>query len=903
MILPWQCLSAQTDQIRYSGSFNNLPVREVFSIIEKQYGIRFLYADKTIDNVMITDEFVDLPLSECIGRLLKNTQYGYYISGKSTIVIFPGKKLADIFPGFVQQATEERKQASVKKISREELQQLQFRMIDIGVPGNIRSALSVLSGYVTNYDSGEPVAGAGVFASQLQKGVTTDQKGYYKITLPSGNHILSFSSTGMQPVSRNINLYSDGNLDVLMEVKLNLLDEAVIHGKGESRMGKLHIGMENIDIRSIKVMPALLGEADIVKSILALPGVQTVGEGSAGFNVRGGNTDQNLILLDRATMYYPSHFFGNFSAVGSEIIENATLYKGNIPVRYGGRISSVLDINSREGNADKLAGSAGISPIFGRINIDGPLFSDKATFLASFRSTYSDWLLGRINVPELYQSSAGFHDLQTKLSFHIDPKNELQLNFYSSSDRFRLHSDTAYRYRNIMGSAALKHKFNSGLNSTTSLIWSMFDYKITNLRSEESGFNLTHYLSNLSLVNDLEYLTSSGIKFNYGAELNFYSVNPGERTAPAGSNIIPFRSMDEHALEYGLYAGAEFNITGNLKLVPGIRMSGLLSFDDGKRYIYAAGMPYQAESIIDTLFTGRNKVQKFYANPEWRISLNYTPGRNTALKFSYNRTAQYLHMLSNTTAVSPTDTWKLSDKYILPSTGNQFSAGWFRNLSGSKGELSAELFFKSIDNIKQYKAGADLLLNDHPETEIVNGHAKSYGLELAAEKSSGRLTGRLDYTYSRTFIKSVSRFREVLINSGEYYPANFDRPNNFNLQATYKASRRLVLSTALYYSTGRPITYPVSQYKLGDNVFLQYSKYNQYRLSDYFRTDLSITLNSGLKRKKHFRDSFTFSLYNVTSRKNAYSVYFRSEGGKFSAYQLSVFGTIIPTVIYNIDFK
>jgi hypothetical protein len=288
----------------------------------------------------------------------------------------------------------------------------------------------------------------------------------------------------------------------------------------------------------------------------------------------------------------------------------------------------------------------------------------------------------------------------------------------------------------------------------------------------------------------------------------------------------------------------------------------------------------------------KNSVQKSFMNPEWRLSMNYSTGRYSSVKFSYNKTAQYLHMISNTTAISPTDTWKLSDIYVLPETGNQFSAGYFRSFSKKRIEVSSEIFYKCVNNIKQYKAGADLLLNDHIETEIVNGHGKS----------GGRIYGRIDYTYSRTFIKSVSEFKEELINGGEYYPANYDKPHNLNILASIKTSRRLIISAGIYYSTGRPITYPVSKYMLGDQVFLKYSKYNQYRISDYFRADVSATLYGNLKKNKLTHSSLTLSLYNVTARNNAYSVYFKSEGGKFNAYQLSIFGTIIPTITYNIDF-
>ncbi len=892
----------RTGQVKISGSFQQTPLKSFISELELKYPVKFFYDDEYIDNIYISGVFEELPLKECLQSIFEKKQVNFYISGNNHVVIYQGFPLSDLFPIDNPVDAEEKIKTSDKKLSREDLLQLQYQIINIGIPGKNAAKTATLSGHLKNFESGEPIAGGNAFVTETQKGVTSDETGFYKITLPVGNQIVNFSCIGMEPAKRNINLYSDGKLDVELEVRLNLLGGAVIVGQGEGNVGKMHIGMEKIDIITIRTIPTLLGESDVVKSVLILPGVQSVGEGTAGFNVRGGTTDQNLILIDRATIYYPSHFFGNFSAINSEIIESATLYKGSIPVKYGGRISSVFEINSMDGNHERLSGSAGISPIYARFNLDGPFFSDKSTFVTSFRSTYSNWLLSNINVPELNQSKAGFYDIQAKLNLFLDRKNNLLVNFYRSSDRFQLHSDTSYNYNNTIGSVILEHTFNPSFRSTSSLISSFFNYEISNLNSTDRSFSMTHTLSNLSLINDFEYFNGTGMRFNFGAELNFYTVNPGERTVMINSDIPPVTAANEHAVEYGIYTGTDFNISGNLKVEAGIRLSGLLSFDDGKKYIYAPGMPYETGNITDTVYTNKSSIQETFITPEWRLSMNYSTGRSSSVKFSYNKTAQYIHMISNTTAISPTDTWKLSDTYVLPETGNQISSGYFRSFSKNSIQASAELFYKWVNNIKQYKAGADLLLNDHIETEIVNGKGKSYGLELSLERSGGRIYGRIDYTYSRALIKSISEFKEELINGGEYFPANYDKPHNLNLLASLKASRRLLISTGIYYSTGRPITYPVSKYMLGDQVFLQYSDYNQYRISDYFRADLSVTLFGTLKKQKRTRSSLTLSLYNVTARKNAYSVYFKSEGGRINAYQLSIFGTIIPTITYNIDF-
>lgn len=893
-------LNAQNLPVLITGNYNQTPMISFINETEQKTRVKFFFDQKDIDPITVTATFNNTPLATCLEIILSNKPLKFTISANE-VVIFPGFYLAELFPGSELQGQPVIANSPEKKMSKEKLLQLQYQIINIGVPGKNKGKTAILSGHLKTFESGEPIVGGNVYVSEIQKGATSDAKGFYTLTLPVGNQTLNISCIGMESYKRNINLYSDGKLDVEMEIKVNILEAAEVVGHGKGNLGQA-IGMIKIDPLVIKSIPTLLGEADVMKSVLIMPGVQSVGEGTSGFNVRGGNTDQNLILIDQAPIYYPSHFFGNFSAINSEIVQDATLYKGSMPVKYGGRISSVFEINTIEGNHDNISGSAGISPISTRANIDGPLFSKKSTFLASFRSTYSNWLLSQFKVADLYKSKANFNDIQTKLNLFLNENNSLLVSFYNSNDKFQLHSDTAYSYGNTIGSLILKHKFNPRLKLNTALMASLFDYNISNQGSASESFILTHDLAQLLFNNDFEYLTNSKLKYLFGVNLNFYSVNPGERKALNNSNITPISSFNEHALEYGIYAGTEYSFSNKLKVEGGVRLSGLVSFNREREYIYALSMPYQIDNIIDTIGDKKNSVGKVYMNPEWRFSLNYSLNNSSSLKFSYNKTAQYIHMLSNTTAISPTDTWKLSDKLLLPETGNQFSAGYFRSFNRSRIDVSAEVYYKLVQNVKEYKAGADLLLNDHIETELVNGRAKAYGIELRIEKSGGRVYGQIDYTYSRTFVKSVTEFPEELINDGEYFPANYDKPHNLNLLANYKASRRFIISTSIVYSTGRPITYPVAQYKLGDQIFLQYSKYNQYRITDYFRTDLSVTVNGNLKKYQRFHSSFTFSAYNLTSRKNAYSIYFRSEGGKFDAYKLSIFGTVIPTLTYNLTF-
>lgn len=885
-----------------TGKYQEVPLDVFFNELELSYPIKFFYDPADIGSIRVDTTFNETPLERFLEIILKKARLKSYISENNQVTIYHGSSLSGLSPESDTGKDVKKEPVPGKKSTTESITQIRNIVINIGTPGKNAGNSATITGYMKNPDTREPVIGANIYISETGRGTSSNSIGYYKITLPVGSHTLNFSCIGMLSEKRSINLFSDGRLDIEMKVATNVLDEATIIGYGNSYLGQMHIGMEKIDKITIKSIPSMLGESDIMKSILTLPGVQVVGEGTSGFNVRGGNTDQNLILIDQSPIYYPTHFFGNFSAINSEIIESAILYKGSIPLKYGGRISSVFEINTIEGGHEKISGSAGISPISARINVDGPFIFKKSSFVSSFRSTYSNWIMNTIKVSQFYKSKAGFYDAKAKFKFNISDKSDLIVDFYKSNDKFSLHSDTTYTYNNLIASLVLKHKFNTKFKSNTSLLCSLFNYNISNEVSANQSFDLTHSLSNVSLVNDFEYLNEKNIKYDFGGSFTLYSINPGERKVPHYSNIIPVNTDNENALEFGIYAGSEFNVTGNLKIDGGIRLTGLLSYDDGKRYTYSEGLPYDEDNITDTISADKNKVQRVYMNPEWRVALNYLAGIQSSFKFTYNKTAQYLHMLSNTTAISPTDTWKLSDVYLLPETGHQISTGYFWSSANNKIKASAEVYYKWIKNIKEYKAGASLLLNDHIETEIVNANGKCYGLELSFEKSGGRIYGRVGYTWSRTLIRSVTEFKEDMINDGKFFPANYDKPHSLNLLLNLKASRRLIISTDLSYSTGRPITYPVAKYQLGDQVFLQYSKYNQYRIPDYFRTDLSITFNDNLKKNQLIHSSFTFSLYNLTSRKNVYSVYFKNEGERFEAYKLSIFGTIIPTITYNLIF-
>jgi hypothetical protein len=892
-------LWSQENEILISFQENEILLSELIPILENSYQLKFYYNEHTIRNKLVSVNFNQTPLSECLEKISIQTMLNFYLVNDQ-VFLFSGPEIKDNFGDEIQIGVIDKEESLTDK-SLAELRRQEFEIVNIGYPGKTTNDLVILSGEVKSFDHKTPVVDGNVIVAGTNKGVSTNNRGGYNISLEKGNHTIQFSSIGMKPTQRMINIYSNGTLDVELETQIMVIGDVDIFGDQQETVAQVRSGIERMDEQTIKSLPALLGEPDVMKTTLMMPGVQTVGEGAAGFNVRGGKTDQNLILVDNAPLYYPSHFFGNFSAISSDMVKETILYKGSIPAKHGGRISSVYEINTKEGNHKQIKGAGGISPLSVKAMLEGPLLKNSG-FIVSGRSTYSDYILDLIKIPDLYNSSVSFNDIQAKLNFNLTKKDQLNLGFYTSNDKYQLHSDTLYKYKNRIINLKYNHSFNEKWSTELAIFNSFFSYNISSQQEINQSFVMTHDVQNAGLKSFNEYKNYQGFILNFGADVNWYDVNPGNLSAPDGSKIIPFISTIENGMEYGAFTGAEFPVTPRWILEAGVRLSGYLSLANGTRYIYAPDKPITEDNIIDTVADNRYQIKKSYFNPEIRISSNFMLNNSSSVKIAYNRTSQYIHILTNSTAISPTDTWKLSDEFFKPQLGHQFSAGYFKSFNYSEYETSVEGFYKRIDNLKEYKPGASLVLNDHIETEIINGKGNSYGIEFSLKKNQGRLNGWLNYTYARTFIKSDSPYESEQINGGEYFPASYDKPHNLNLFANLKASRRIIFSSTLNYSTGRPITYPVAKYQLGEQVILHYSKFNQYRIPDYFRIDLSATIEGSLKANRKFDSSFTFSIYNVTARRNAYSVFFKSNGDSYEGYRLSVFATAIPTVTYNIRF-
>lgn len=769
---------------------------------------------------------------------------------------------------------------------------------DANIPGK-----ATISGHIRDAKSGEPLIGVSIINTDDNTGVATDQFGYFSFTLSKGRHVLKISSIGMTDTKRQIALYSNGNLNIEMNEFIPTLKDVTVSADKTVNVKSTLMGAQQLNIKTIKQIPTVFGEADVLRAILTLPGVTSVGESSTGFNVRGGSADQNLILFNDATIYNPSHFFGFFSAFNSDIIKTAELYKSSIPEKYGGRLSSVLDINSREGNKKEFAGSGGISPITARVNVEGPIDSGKTSFILSARTTYSDWLLRTINNDLLNRSSAEFTDANLIVSSDINANNSIYVSGYFSSDRFKLSSDTLYTYSNRNGNIKWKHIFSNRFSGVFTAGVDHYQFAISTTVNPVNAYKFDFDIDQVYGRADFEYALNTKHDIDFGVTTVHYKLQPGTLTPNSDQSLVVKNTVEqEQGLESAIYAGDHINVSSKFSVSAGGRLSMFNYTGPHTAYNYVPGLPREESTIEDSTTYGKGAVIKTYIVPEIRLTARYSLTDNSSIKASYNTQAQYIHTLSNTTAISPTDIFKLSDQNIKPQTGDQYSLGYYHNFKSNTIETSVEVYYRNLRNYLDYKSGATLVLNHHIETDIINAKGKAYGAEFFIRKTAGKLNGWLSYTYSRIQLKTDDPLAERPVNDGNWYPADYDKPNVVNFIGNYKINHRFSLSLNVVYSTGRPITLPVAEYYYGNSYRVLYSNRNEYRIPDYFRTDFSMNLDGNYKIHQLIHSSWTFGVYNLTGRKNPYSVFYQSEGGQVKGYKLSIFGTAIPFITYNFRF-
>src|SRR5450432_89133 len=908
----WFCPRVQAQknpQNLISGNFHDLTIREFVEEIEHQTNY-FIYYDDTdslFDSLRVTLSVNKESLSSLLDQAFAKTDFKYSITAHNEVFL---TKFSTVQTNFSIQAGDSvklkrRYTDEPDKDQRLYVQNttLENKLYQIGVnASNNGQPNALLSGYVRDIKSGEPVIGASIYLDKPRIGVSSDQYGYYAITLPKGRLILNIQSIGMKDTRRQIKLSGDGKMNIDLQGRVQMLKNVIISAEKMNNIRGVQMGVQKLDMKTLKQVPVVFGETDLMRVLLTLPGVKSVGEASTGLNVRGGAADQNLVLYNDATIYNPAHFFGFFSAFNPDIIKSVELYKSSIPARYGGRLSSVVDIISREGNKKEFAGSAGIGLITSRFEVEGPLVKDKTSFILGGRTTYANWYLNLLP-PEYKLSKASFYDVNLNISHQVDKNNNLYLTAYISKDNFNLNSDTTYGYGNLNLSLKWKHSFTDKLYGVFITGYDRYNYSIQSEANPINAYRLDFNVNQSYVKAQFNYFLSSKHSLEFGMNSIYYKLNPGTYTPLGKSSLTkPDTVSQEQALESALYLSDKFTITPRLVLEAGIRYSLFNYLGPQTVNFYAPGLPRTEDNMISVKTYSGGEVIKTYGGPEYRLSLRYEFSDNFSVKGSYNTTRQYIHTLSNTTAIAPTDIWKLSDPNILPQQGSQASLGMYKNLRNNTIEASVEVYYKKIENYLDYKSGAVLVMNHHIETDVINTHGKAYGVEFLIKKTAGKLNGWLSYTYSRILLQMNDTTAGELINNGNYYPANYDQPNSATIVANYRINHRFSISLNSTYSTGRPITLPMGIFYYGNSFRTLYSARNAYRIPDYYRTDFSMNIDGNHKVHQKFHNSWTIGVYNIFGTKNPYSVYYTSENGVVNGYKLSISGSAIPFINFNIRF-
>lgn len=903
-------LFGQTEQ-NITATFNNTPLKEAILKVETLSNKNFFFDDNWLKGHFVTKTFENESLTKVLNGLFSNTNINYVIKDGNVILLNNTYVYTELPSDYFNEAKPDEKvieDNNSAPIFQEEYatqQSVQKRkLVTIGKQRpNAANKTYTLSGVFKNSKTGEPLQNLSISTIDRSKYAVTDSEGNFNIRLSSGLNKLETNLLGFEKIRQDVIMYGDGNLNIELNENTESLEEVVVKSKKDANVRDAVVGVTNIDIESIKTIPLVLGERDILKVATTMPGIKTTGEGSSGFNVRGGRADQNLILLDDAVLYNPSHFLGFFSAVNPFTTGSLEIYKASIPAEYGGRLSSVFDIETKSGDMEKFKGEGSIGPITANLAVEVPVVKEKASLITGFRATYSDWILRSLDQEELRNSQASFYDGIVKYKHNIDNNNSIQGTFYFSKDRFSITSDSIFDYSNRLISLKYNHNFSEKSRAELILVNSQYKYGINYEAEANEDFNFGYELNEYQVKLNLNYKLSNKHKLSYGLSSKLYSIDPGNIEPLGTLSDVKAKKIDrERGLESAIYLADLFEVSDKFLLDLGLRYSFYAAMGAATQNVYTDGVPKSESSIVEVKTYGNNEFIKTYGGPEYRISGRYLLGNDFSVKAGFNRTIQYLHLLSTNTTQSPTDIWKLSDLNIAPQRANQYSLGFFKNLSGKDVEFSVEGYYKTMNDLLDYKIGAQLILNDNLETELLQGEGKAYGVEFLVKKNAGRLNGYLGYSYSRSQIKLDSQIMQERVNNGEFFPANYDKPHDFSVVANYKLTKRFSLSGNFTYQTGRPITYPIGRYIFAGEEQVLYSDRNEFRIPDYYRLDLGLNIEGNHKLKKLAHSFVNISVYNVLGRNNPYSVFFVNEDGQIKAFKTSIFSVPVPTVTYNFKF-
>ncbi|MES2517660.1 MAG: TonB-dependent receptor [Bacteroidota bacterium] len=778
---------------------------------------------------------------------------------------------------------------------------------------NTEIKLPLIDGKVTDSKTGEPIIGASISLDFKKSGIISDSTGYFQIYLPNGEYIIKVSHVGYNSFRIKLNLKNDTRLDVQLEDVTKTLEEVIVSSQATRKdIQTPSLGVTLLSIKGIKKLPAMMGEVDVIRSLQTLPGVSSVGEGSNGINVRGGAVDQNLIYIDEAPIFNPTHLFGLFSVFASDAIRELELYKGGVPSRFGGRTASILDIKMAEPNLEKFKMQGGIGLVSNRAMVEVPIIKDKLSILAAGRLSYNDFWFKLLGTDNIKNTRANFYDLATKVFFRPNKNNTLSLSTYVSNDFYQVDSlfsldnviakQTQFTYGHLNFSGRWSHYFNTRLSMD--VVGVVTNYKTRTYAPDSvNRIDLTNKINYKNLKVNFDYNPNDKHKINFGLSGVTYNISPGTLNENVKSRVATVILPDEQSLELAAYVDDEYKVNEKFTVQAGLRYASYMNFGPYTVRKYIDGLPRTNSSQIGVEEIASGSVEKSYGGFEPRIAMKYSLGENATVKFGYNRMQQFIQLLSNNTTPLPTARWKTADSYIKPQQSDFLSLGYFRNVKENIFELSAEAYFRHTNNVVDYISGANLQLNKTIETQVVSGQAKAYGLELMLTKKRGEVSGWVSYTYARSLQQVRGDYPELQqIAGGEWYASNYDKPHTFNMMLNIQPTVHHSFAFTFAYNTGRPFSSPSGIFQLDNKKYPVYETRNNARISDYHRLDFSWTITNPSMKEKRWEGSWTFTVYNIYGRKNAYSVFFKPVPGGIKPYELSVFGAPFISLTYNFKF-
>ncbi len=883
-------------EIILTGKFSHVPMASFLSSLESQYPVKFYFKGEWFENETVNISFENNTLEEVLLSALNGKPYTYRILGGNQVVFLPRDEVA-VMVGQIQ------------NYSTNEASNEQFTLV-----GNREEAgkhkTAAVSGLITDGKTGEPIIGATIQPENIAQGAVTNAEGFYRLILTPGMYTLIVSSVGFEKAQYNVKIISNGELNIELFDKSVAIEDIIIYGQRLDKNVTSHqMSLVELDKKAISQLPSVAGGKDILKGLTIMPGVKSIGEFSSGINVRGGGEDQNLYLINMAPLFNTSHVFGLFSVINPDAVDRLSLYKGHIPASYGERVSSVVDVRTKESPPERVRVKGGIGLYDSRLMIEVPVIKNKIFFDVGGRTSYSDWLLNSMKDYNLQNSAASFYDLNGTLHANLG-KNRLALSGYASYDEFRFADEVRYKYGSKLGSFNWSYLINSNLASYLTLAYSEYNAQKDDINEALKQSSIQSGIRYGSLKYRLKYGGFQHHTIDAGFNLIGYHIQPGIRE-PLNSEsiVVPSTLETEQGYEGAVFLNDEININDYLAVNVGLRYSAYANTGPGSVAEYAPGMAGDTSNISGSVQYGKNEVIQLYHGFEPRLSARVNLNEESSIKLSYNRNIQYISLISYSSVSTPSDIWKLADPFIKPLISNQFAIGYYRNFFNNTIETSVEVYYKGLSNVVDFKDGAQLEMNPNIETQLINATGRNYGIEFLVRKNSGKIDGWLTYTYSRSLRKTDGTYPEGSINNNTYYPSSYDRPHDFSIIANYHLNKRITFTANFSYSTGRPVTLPEYKYFSGNDVVVYFSDKNRYRIPDYNRLDFTISIDESLHLKKKWKGSWSFSVLNVYGRKNAYTIYYKMEDpspvndyNRFSLYKLYLIGRPVPTITYSFIF-